>query len=197
MRKEEEQQSWPCFWNCFHWDHVNLTTFKKAKCKVLHLGWGNPQYQYRLGDEWIENSPVEKDLGILVHEKLYMSQQCVLAALKANRILGCIKSSMASRSREVILPLYLHSHETPPGVVHLVLGSPIKERHGSVRAGPEEGHGNELKFTKMRVEHLSYEERLRELGLFSLEKRKLWEDLIVAIQYLKGTYKKDEERFFF
>ena len=46
------------------------------------------------------------------------------------------------------------------------------------------------------LEHLSYEERLRELGLFSLEKRKLPGDLVVAFQYLKGAYKQEGEQLF-
>ncbi|KAK4826800.1 hypothetical protein QYF61_011608 [Mycteria americana] len=82
--------------------------FKEAKCKVLCLGRGNPQYPYRLGDEWMESSPEEKDLGVLVHEKLDMSRQRALTAQKAICILGCIQSSVASRSREGILPLYSH-----------------------------------------------------------------------------------------
>jgi len=82
--------------------------------------------------------PGEKDLGILVHIRLNMSWQYALAAQKANRILGCIKRSMTSRLREVILPLC--SHETPPRILCPLLEPSTQEGHGAVGAGIEEGH---------------------------------------------------------
>jgi len=116
--------------------------FSKAKCKDLHVGQGNPLYQYRLGDEVIESSPAEKDLGILVDEKRDMTWQCALIAQKANCILGCIKSSVASKSREVIATV-LRSGETSPGVLHLALEPSAQEGQGATGACPEEGHKND------------------------------------------------------
>ncbi|PKU44426.1 rna-directed dna polymerase from mobile element jockey- hypothetical protein [Limosa lapponica baueri] len=105
--------------------------------------WGKSRCQYRLRDEGIESSPEEKDLVVLVDEKLNISQQRVLAAQKANHTLGCIKTIVTSRLQDVNLAPLLCSGETPPGVLHPALNSSEQERHGPVRVGLEEGHKND------------------------------------------------------
>jgi len=127
-----------------------------------------------------DSSPEEKDLGLLVDEQLIMTGQCALAAQKANRTLGCIKSSVASRSRDGILPLY-------SAMVRRHLESCIQLWSPQHRKDGDLLEQVQRRATKMirRLEYLFYEERLRELELFSLEKRRLWEDLTADFQYLK------------
>uniref|UniRef100_A0A8C3BR72 Reverse transcriptase domain-containing protein n=1 Tax=Cairina moschata TaxID=8855 RepID=A0A8C3BR72_CAIMO len=80
------------------WAGRNQMRFNKSKCRVLHLGRNNLKYQYRLGDDLLERSSEEKDLGVLVEDRLTVSQHCALVAKRANGILACIKRSVASRS---------------------------------------------------------------------------------------------------
>ena len=78
----------------------NLKRLNKANCKVLHLSCGNCHCQCKQVDERTEHSPAKKDGGVLVDGKLDMSQQfLLLAAQKANYILGCIERIVTSRSR--------------------------------------------------------------------------------------------------
>ena len=65
--------------------------FNKSKCRVLHVGRNNHMHQYRLGDDLLERSFAEKDLDVLVGNRLAMSQQCALVAKKASGIPGCVQ----------------------------------------------------------------------------------------------------------
>ena len=116
-----------------------LMRFNRAKCKVLHLGRGNPRYLYKLGDNLLESGTAEKDFGVLVNKKLDMSQQCAFAAWKANCVLGCIKKGVTSREREGVVPCY--SALVRPHLDYCVqTWGPQEEGHGALGAGPEEGH---------------------------------------------------------
>jgi len=119
------------------WAHENLMRFNKTKCKVLQLGWGQLGWGPGIYTN-LESSPEEKELGVLVYEKLDMSQQWVIAARKANCVLSCIKRGVASREGEVIVPL--SSRGAPSGELCSDLGPTAQERCGALGAGPEEGH---------------------------------------------------------
>ena len=119
------------------WAERNVMRFNKSKCRVLHLGSNNHMHWYRLGDDLLEMSSA-KDLGVLVYNRLAMSQQCAFMTKKDNGILGRIRKSIASRSREVKFSLY--SGEATFRLLCPVLCTLVQKRQRSPRRCSAKGH---------------------------------------------------------
>ena len=165
------------------WACVTLMRLNKAKCKVLHLGRGNLRYQYRLEDEGTESSTCQEGLGDTGGWKA--AHQPTMCAPSVSRVAS--KAAWPGDKGRGFCP-------SAP-LWWVPTWSPASSS-GALSTGKTWTCCSGATKMIWGLEHLSYEERLRELGLFSLKKTRLEWDLIATFQYLKDTHKKDWDKYF-
>ena len=163
------------------WSEDWQMQFNAEKCKVMHIGKHNPRFKYTMANTQLETVDEEKDLGVLISEDLKPSAHCIHSYSKANRMLGLINRTISIKQPSVLLRLY-KSLVRP----HLEYCSPawspkyVKDKELLERVQ----HRFTRFFTELRK--LEYTERLRRLGLWTLEERRNRADLIEVFKIVNG-----------
>ena len=80
--------------------------FNFGKCKCIHVGHGNMDEEYKMGDAVLGRTKQEKDLGVTFSADMKVSEQCRIAALKGNQNLGLIRRTITYKEKQLIVPLY-------------------------------------------------------------------------------------------
>ena len=165
--------------------------FNGSKCHILHLGARNAEYKYTMGGTALEGVEYEKDVGVLVHKSLKPSMQCAKAAARANGILGQLSRAVTYRDRDTFLKLY-KVYVRPHLEYAVVSWCPWT-------VGDKEVLERVQRRALRMVSNLrgrTYEARLEEVGMTSLEDRRVRGDMITTYRILTGKDKVDPGLFF-
>ena len=170
-----------------NWTDTWLLRFNSDKCKVLHLGKNNPNYPYviREGNEEriLDITTAEKDLGVTVDPLLDFDQHITNVVKKANSVSCMIARGINHKTKEIMLPLY-------KSIVRSIIEYANTVWCPHLRKHIDLIEGVQRRFTKLIIgcRGLSYNERLKFLGLPSLEYRRMRGDLIEVFKILHGCY---------
>ena len=165
--------------------------FNTNKCKVIHVGHRNERAIYNMGNHRLEEVEEEKDLGVLIHRTISVSNNCAVAVKKANQMAGHIYRTVAHKSVQTVVPLYKALVRPHLEYCSLVWSPYLKKDILSIEKV-------QRRVTKMIpwISFLTYEERLKRTGLISLENRRLRADLLEVFKILKGFVKVDPATHF-
>ena len=177
--------------NLLLWADNWLLRFNESKCKVLHFGRKNPKNTYFMNGISLENATEEKDLGVLISDDLSFSKHIAKCAAKANSMLGVIKRCFDYLDIDSFLALY-KSFVRPHLEYCVQAWSPHLERDKQVLEKVQR------RATKLLPElcNLAYEDRLKRLGLTTLEDRRVRGDLIEMFKILNGHVNIEYSLFF-
>ena len=155
--------------------------FNLAKCKILHTGRVDSEIVYEMDGHRLDRIEKEKDLGVIINNKLSSSDQVVDSRKRALRMLGAINRNVSYKSEEVITKLYC-AYVRPLLEYCVQAWSPTYEKDCWLLERVQK------RATKMVtcLRSLPYEDRLRKLGMFSLRYRRLRGDLIEVFKFVKG-----------
>ena len=173
------------------WSDTWLLRFNATKCKTMHMGTTNSRRDYHLGDQIIPKTDEEKDLGVIISSNCKPSMQCSKAAAKAMSSLGIIKRSFKyidNNSFSILYKAYIRPH----------LEYCVQAWCPHLRKDINAMERIQRRATKMvpQLRHLTYENRMKSLGIISLENRRIRGDLIEAFKILKELDKVDPSDFF-
>ena len=161
------------------------------KCKCLHTGHRNLNVNYKMGDTVLGTTVKEKDLGVTISTDMKVSEQCGIAASKGNQIFRFIRRNITYNGKKLIIPLY-------KAIVRPHLEYCIQAWRPYRKKDIETLERIQRRATKMipELRDLSYEERLKECGLTTLETRRLRGDQIEVFKILNGYKNIDRNMFF-
>ena len=146
--------------------------FNAEKCKCIHYGYNNKQYDYFMGKECIETTHEERDLGVIITEMLDITKQWVRAANKANAMLDKYRA-FKYNTKEVVLKLY-KSLVRPHLDYCIQAWRPFKQKYIDLPESIQRRMSRII--TELR--HLDYPSRLRILKITTLETRRVRADLL-------------------
>ena len=149
------------------WSEKWQMLFNYGKCKCLHTGHGNEDAQYTMGDTVLNTTVKEKDLGLTISADMKVSEQCAIAAAKGNQILGLIRRNIVYKEKELIILLY--KTIVRPHLEYCIQAwRPYRKKDIDILERVQR------RATKMiqKLRNISYEMRLKECGLTTLETRR-------------------------
>ena len=165
--------------------------FNVEKCKIMHIGRRNPRSKYAMGGVELQATSAERDLGITIDDKLDLGKHIKSIVAKANRLLGLIKISFACLDKAMFLNLY--PVLVRPHLEYCVqVWSPYKRKYINLLERVQR------RATRLvpELRDLEYPERLRRLGLTTLEERRVRGDMIQTYKFLSRKEDIDPTIFF-